>query len=208
VFFTVVEFDVGNQLCLPKKIVDQVFFGVPYWLYTTKHLGVMRRAYNIQQRYYWQEMDVTLFVLCFLAWIAKQKKLEKMTSCVQYRLDCHLRKWGSILLFFFVLTSAGNRYSIVVIDYLTNWPFAIALCPRWNKLPFDVLKRNRCKNSLCKMWSFNSEGPFTSSPIGERAWRHPSLKCYSCLSSPVQRVDQALLQHLCADDVYVVDFFL
>ena len=149
---------------------------------------------------------IVRFVLSCVDCQTKKAREDDLLRPIQVRLP--FEKVGIDLLFFFVLTSAGNRYSIVVIDYLTNWPFAIALCPRWNKLPFDVLKRNRCKNSLCKMWSFNSEGPFTASPIGERAWRHPSLKCYSCLSSPMQRVDQALLQHLCADDVYVVDFFL
>jgi len=136
--------EVTYQLCLPETVVDQVLLACHADV-TAGHLGVTRTVHKIQQRYFWPGMrrQIIRFVLSCVDCQMK-KRIQKAPAGFMrsVRVSKPFEKVGIDLIGPFPLTSAGNRYAIVAVDYLTKWAICKAVPSASSKEVVDFFVRN------------------------------------------------------------------
>ena len=97
---------------------------------TSGHLGVRKTLSRLRQRFYWLEMRKDVKEWCRVCNVCNAKKgpARKGKAPLQvYQVGAPMERVAVDILGPLPLTSAGNRYICVAMDYFTKWPEAYAL---------------------------------------------------------------------------------
>ncbi len=117
------------RLCLPPTLQKQVLLACHDDV-TAGHLGVTRTQAKINQRFYWPKMIqiVSQYVRSCEDCQTKKKPKERPAGYLEpVQAKLPFEKIGTDLIGPFPLSTLGNRYVIIAVDYLTKWVIAKAI---------------------------------------------------------------------------------
>jgi hypothetical protein len=131
------------RLCLPPTLQKQVLLACHDDV-TAGHLGVTRTLAKINQRFYWPKMiqSVSQYVRSCEDCQTKKKPKERPAGYLEpVQAKLPFEKIGIDLIGPFPLSTLGNRYVIIAVDYLTKWVIAKAIPTATSKEVVDFFVR-------------------------------------------------------------------
>ncbi|MES9884745.1 MAG: reverse transcriptase domain-containing protein [Sedimenticola sp.] len=118
-----------NQLVLPHTYLEEVF-KMLHEDPTCGHLGYTRTFKRFQDRFYWAgyKEDIRLFCLtCFRCQQAENQRRKPKAPLKQSRVGAVLERVALDIMGPLPVTSTGNKYILVIVDYFSRWTEAFAV---------------------------------------------------------------------------------
>ncbi|GBL92230.1 Transposon Ty3-I Gag-Pol polyprotein [Araneus ventricosus] len=127
------ESDDGNscrwQLILPKSKIPEVLRET-HDSASGGHFGVMKTLSKTRERFYWDRLraDVEKWCReCHACGARKGPKIRTKGRLQRYNVGAPFERMALDILGPFPVTTKGNRYVVVLMDYFTKWPQAIPI---------------------------------------------------------------------------------
>ncbi|GBM62391.1 Transposon Ty3-I Gag-Pol polyprotein [Araneus ventricosus] len=127
------ESDDGNscrwQLILPKSRIPEAL-REPHDSASGGHFGVMKTLSKTRERFYWDRLraDVENWCReCHACGARKGPKTRTKGRLQRYNVGAPFERMALDILGPFPVTTKGNRYVLVLMDYFTKWPEAIPI---------------------------------------------------------------------------------